>query len=34
MKKTHYAEKQIAFALKQAKTSIQVEKMCKRMGIS
>lgn len=34
MKKTRYAEEQIAFALKQAETGTRVEEVCRNMGIS
>ena len=34
MKKTHYTEEQIAFALKQAETGTRVEEVCRKMGIS
>ena len=34
MKKTRFAEEQIAFALKQAETGTRVEEVCRKMGIS
>ncbi len=34
MKKTHYTEEQIAFALKQAETGTRVREVCRKMGIS
>lgn len=34
MKKTHYTEEQIAFALKQAETGPRVGEVCRKMGIS
>ncbi|EDX45027.1 transposase [Salmonella enterica subsp. enterica serovar Kentucky] len=34
MKKTHYTEEQIAFALKQAETGTRVGEVCRKMGIS
>ncbi len=34
MKKTRYTEEQIAFVLKQAKTSTRVGEVCRKMGIS
>ncbi len=34
MKKTHFTEEQIAFALKQAETVTRVEEVCRKMGIS
>ncbi|OFU88590.1 transposase [Proteus sp. HMSC10D02] len=34
MKKTHYTEEQIAFALKQAETGTRFGEVCRKMGIS
>lgn len=34
MKKTHYTEEQIAFALKQAETGTRVGEVCRKTGIS
>lgn len=34
MKKNHYTEEQIEFALKQAKTGTCVREVCQKMGIS
>ncbi len=34
MKKTRYAEEQIAFTLKQAETGTRVGEVCRKMGIS
>lgn len=34
MKKIHYTEEQIDFALKQAETSTCVKKLCSKMDIS
>lgn len=34
MKKTKYAEQQIAFALKQAESGTSVQEVCRKMGIS
>ncbi len=34
MRKTHYTEEQIAFALKQAETGTRIEEVCQKMGIS
>lgn len=34
MKRSKFTEQQIAFALKQAEGGIQVEEVCRKMGIS
>jgi putative transposase len=34
MKKTKFSEEQIAFALRQAKTGIRVEEVCRQLDIS
>lgn len=34
MKKTKYADQQIAFALKQAETGTRAAEVCRKMGIS
>lgn len=34
MKKSHYTEQQIAFALKQAETGTRIDEICRKMGIS
>ena len=34
MKKSKYAEEQIAFALKQAETGTRAEEVCRKFGIS
>lgn len=34
MKKTHYTEEQIAFALKQAEMGTRVGEVCRKMGVS
>jgi putative transposase len=33
MKKTKFIEAQIAFALKQVETGVNVEEVCRKMGI-
>lgn len=34
MKRSKFAEKQIAFALKQAESGTRIEEVCRKMGIS
>ncbi|EKT7570146.1 transposase, partial [Salmonella enterica] len=34
MKKTHYTEEQIAFALRQAEMGTRVGEVCRKMGVS
>jgi putative transposase len=34
VKKSHYTEQQIAFALKQAETGTRIDEICRKMGIS